>query len=241
MLMKRLLIALLVVVTFPVTATASSLTLFDLNLPPFPTPVTGAPATYDYGCNGKGYCTDWELYLLAAHSGFETISTTRDGITLTLFNTGPGGYHLQGGNLDPGNFIGAYDDAGPFYVAGFSTPLEYAQVDLLGFANSSPPASGIYEYFLEGYDGPQGTGNLLGRTSIDMFGGPTTLELYAPGMQSIVFGSVGIPGGGCFWCDNSAGADNIAVRPVPEPAATLLFLFGGGVVAAWVRRQIGRP
>ncbi len=238
--LDRILILLMTLFWLCSAGSATALAIFDFdNIPPFTMPLTGAPVTYLYQCDGKSYCTDADLYRLAMHTGFGTVSTARAGITLTLHNTGLGGYHLAEGDLDAGNFIGDYDDAGPFYVAGFSLPLAFARVELWGNGRSDPPAPGIYELFLEGYDGPEATGAILGRSSADLFDGRTTLGLTAPGMRSLRFGSVGIPGGGCSWCLNSAGADNIAVEALPEPGSGALLGIGGAGLL-WARAQI-RP
>jgi hypothetical protein len=218
-----------------VASPAPALTIFDFeDVPSVGGSQSPDPATFVYQCEGKSYCSYLDLFR-AAFTGYTSIATQRAGIALTLHGTSVfQGTHLTQA-LSPGNFQNTFDNAAPFYLAGFSLPLDSVQVDLAP-ALGGAPGPGLYELFLAAYDGPQGSGALLSRTSRDLFLGPTTLSLVAPGTRSIVFGSVGLPGSGCLWCMNSAVADNIAVAPVPEPSSGALGLLACALVLGAAKR-----
>src|SRR5262245_15269799 len=98
------LIALLVAAALWVPATVRGLTVFDFNDFPQPLPfseLTGAPQTYSYGCDGKAYCTDQEVWFTWVVARRELLTTARDGITLMVYN---GPEVVDGGapNFGPG-------------------------------------------------------------------------------------------------------------------------------------------
>jgi hypothetical protein len=227
-------------------STAAALTVFDFD--DFPANPGGFDPdgvnTTIYGCRGKDFCTNQDIND-ARDNAIPSISTTRDGIEATftrppslsgldgvgvLPQGGPGGF------LNPGNVEG-FGDYKP-YVADFSKELLFAQVSV---ALNSENEMGDFA-FLEIWSDPGATGTLLGRAE----GAPGLLSISAPkgtSFRSIRFGiGLDMPGceSGCYTDDGEQGfADDIGLRPVPEPGGALLFATGTAVAGFAIRRRDG--
>jgi hypothetical protein len=233
-----------------IASQAGALTVFDFD----DFPGSGIP-TSDYGCDGKSFCTEDDTDF-ARRSGLDSLSKRVGGVTATFTRPGEGdsiGILPEDGgvgddnSLSPGNIQSFGGDLNPF-VGDFSKDLLFVEISFRR-ALDVPGMIGDAEFaFLEAWSDPGATGALLGRTTqpVPDFD-PVLLSLSAAEsarIRSIRFG-LGLTGceSGCedsSIADSQGVADDIAVQPVPEPSAALLFLIGTWVTRSALRRRAAR-
>jgi hypothetical protein len=230
-----------------VATEAGALAVFDFD----DFPAAGIP-TADYGCDGKIFCTADDVED-ARQAGITSISKRDAGVTATITRPatplgvgiipesgGPGDDNV----LDPGNIEFLGGDLDP-YVGDFSKNLLFAEVSV-GRVIPLPGVMGQAEFgFLEAWSEPGATGTLLGRTTQPVPGADLVLLSLsaspAAPFRSIRFG-LGLAGceAGCeddSIEDQQGFADDIAVQPVPEPSAALLFAVGALITRSAIRRR----
>ena len=179
------------------------------------------------------------------HPGALTmLASTRAGVTAVITRTGGEAFDvvectqpdfpvLWGGRaIDPWYEPDTFD----WFVATFSAPLVYAELQMTDFGGDDDTA------FMEVYEGPDGTGPLL--ATVDQYWGMASSPDFAalsytaePGQefQSIKFRGYGVRASDAKHFPNSMYVDNLGVIAMPEPATAALL--GLGVITLFFRRR----